>query len=91
LREVDALKTRLEAAKTAGVAGGSKRKRQDADVVPYSREVMKKKGRKEMEEKREVFLGGLVIEEVDAGEGDEGGEFFSPLLFFSWLVVVAGD
>ena len=76
------LKSRLEAAKSA-TAAGSKRKRQDADVVPYSREV--KKGRKEAEEKREVFLGGLVIEEVDAGEGDEGGELF----FFCWLV--AGD
>jgi hypothetical protein len=72
LREVDVLKSKLEIAKMAMVAG-SKRKRQDADVVPYSREV--KKGRKEAEEKREVFLGGLVIEEVDAGEGDEGGEF----------------
>jgi hypothetical protein len=73
LREVDLLKSKLEFAKTAAVAG-SKRKRQNGDVVPYSREV--KKGRKDAEEKRGVFLGGLVIEEVDAGEGDEGGEFF---------------
>jgi hypothetical protein len=73
LREVDLLKSKLEFAKTAAIAG-SKRKRQDGDVVPYSREV--KKGRKDAEEKREVFLGGLVIEEVDAGEGDGGGEFF---------------
>ena len=78
MREVDLLKAKLEVAKMA-TAAGSKRKRQDADVVPYSREV--KKGRKEADEKREVFLGGLVIEEVVAGVGDEGGEF-SP----SWLV-----
>ena len=71
---MDVLTLSLETAKVASVAG-AKRKRQDADVVPYSREV--KKGRKEAEVKREVFLGGLVIEEVDSGEGDEGGEFFS--------------
>ena len=75
---MDLLKAKLEVAKMA-TAAGSKRKRQDADVVPYSREV--KKGRKEADEKREVFLGGLAIEEVVAGVGDEGGEF-SP----SWLV-----
>ena len=55
---MDLLKAKLEVAKMA-TAAGSKRKRQDADVVPYSREV--KKGRKEAEEKREVFLGVLMI------------------------------
>jgi hypothetical protein len=83
LREVELLKSKLELAKMA-VGAGSKRKRQDADVVPYSREV--KKGRKDAEEKREVFLGGLVIEEVDAGEGDEGGEFV--LLMAGWRRVL---
>ena len=74
LREVDLLKSKLEVAKmAAGAGGGVKRKRAGADVVPYSREVAKK-GRKELEEKREVFLGGLVIEEVDLAEGDVGGE-----------------
>ena len=57
----------------AGGGAGAKRKRVGADVVPYSRET--KKGRKDLEEKREVFLGGLVIEEVDASEEDIGGEF----------------
>lgn len=78
------LKSRLESAKSAAAVGGSKRKRQDGDVVPYSREV--KKGRKEAEEKREVFLGGLVIEEVRVDEGDEGGEFLS-----WWLVASDGS
>jgi hypothetical protein len=82
LREVDLLKSKLEFAKTAAITG-SKRKRQNGDVVPYSREV--KKGRKDAEEKREVFLGGLVIEEVDAGEGDEGGGFFF------WSLVAGGS
>lgn len=58
----------------AGAGGGVKRKRAGADVVSYSREAAKK-GRKELEEKREVFLGGIVIEEVDLAEGDGGGEF----------------
>ena len=59
----------------AAGGAGVKRKRADgADVVPYSREVAKR-GRKELEEKKEVYLGGLVIEEVDFGEGDVGGEF----------------
>lgn len=69
LREVDSLKARLEIAKTAS----GKRKRAEADVIPYSREI--KKGRKDKEEKREVFLGGIVIEEVDVDEGDLGGKF----------------
>jgi hypothetical protein len=60
-------------------AGGVKRKRAGADVVPYSRESAKK-GRKELEEKREVFLGGLVIEEVEVGEGDGDGEFLLALI-----------
>ena len=59
----------------AGSGSGTKRKRAGADIVPYSREVAKK-GRKELEEKREVFLGGLVIEEVELVEGDGGGESF---------------
>jgi hypothetical protein len=68
------LKAKLEVAKmAAGAGGGVKRKRAGADVVPYSREAAKK-GRKGLEEKREVFLGGLVIEEVDLAEGDVGGE-----------------
>ena len=76
LRDVEMLKAKLEVAKmAAGAAGGVKRKRAGADVVPYSRESAKK-GRKELEEKREVFLGGIVIEEVEVGEGDGGGEFF---------------
>ena len=78
MREVDLLKAKLEVAKMA-TAAGSKRKRQDADVVPYSRESAKK-GRKELEEKREVFLGGLVIEEVEVDQGDEGGEFLLSLI-----------
>jgi hypothetical protein len=74
LREVDLLKAKLEVTKmAAGGGAGAKRKRAGADVVPYSREI--KKGRKDLEEKREVFLGGLVIEEVDVGKGDVGGEF----------------
>lgn len=73
MREVDLLKAKLEVAKLATTAAGAKRKRAGADVVPYSREV--KKGRKDLEEKREVFLGGLVIEEVEFEEGDVGGEF----------------
>ena len=70
------LKAKLEVAKMAAGAGaGVKRKRAGgADVVPYSRESAKK-GRKGLEEKREVFLGGLVIEQVDLAEGDVGGEF----------------
>lgn len=68
---MDSLKARLEAVKTTG--GGTKRKRAHADVVPYSREI--KRGRKDAEEKREVFLGGLVIEEVEVGDDDVGGEF----------------
>jgi hypothetical protein len=79
------LKAKLEVAKMAagpGGGGGVKRKRAGADVVPYSRESAKK-GRKELEEKREVFLGGLVIEEVEVGEGDGGGEFCS--LFLLWI------
>lgn len=70
------LKAKLEVAKmAAGGPGGVKRKRAGgADVVPYSRESAKK-GRKQLEEKREVFLGGLVIEEVEVGEGDGVGEF----------------
>lgn len=61
----------------AGAGVGVKRKRAGggADVVPYARESAKK-GRKELEEKREVFLGGLVIEEIDLAEGDVGGEFY---------------
>lgn len=75
LRDVELLKAKLEVAKiAAGAGGGVKRKRAGADVVPYSRESAKK-GRKELEEKREVFLGALVIEEVEVGEGDGGGEF----------------
>lgn len=70
LRVVDTLKARLEAAKSAG--GGTKRKRGNADIVPYPREI--KKGRKDAEEKREVFLGGLVIEEVEIGDEDVGGK-----------------
>ncbi|TLD04189.1 hypothetical protein E2P81_ATG10651, partial [Venturia nashicola] len=65
----------------------NKRKRGNADIVPYSREI--KKGRKDAEEKREVFLGGLVIEEVEIGDEDVGvqslmrklyqiGMFFKP-------------
>lgn len=77
LREVDLLKAKLEVAKMAAGAGGghggAKRKRAGADVVPYSREVAKK-GRKNLEEKREVFLGELVIEEVELEERDGGGE-----------------
>jgi hypothetical protein len=74
LREVDLLKAKLEVAKMAvGGGSGAKRKRAGADVVPYSREI--KKGRKDLEEKREVFLGGLVVEEVDVSEEDVGGEF----------------
>jgi hypothetical protein len=74
LREVEFVKAKLEIAKSAaGSAAGAKRKRGTTDVVPYSREV--KKGRKDAEEKREVFLGGLVIEEVEFGEGEGGGEF----------------
>lgn len=65
------------AAKNAGV----KRKRAEADVIPYSREI--KKGRKDKEEKREVFLGGLVIEEVDVDDADLGGEFLLLLLGLS--------
>jgi hypothetical protein len=75
LREVDLLKAKLEIAKMA-VGGGGKRKRVGADIVPYSREI--KKGRKDLEEKREVFLGGLVIEEVEVGENDVDGEFVIP-------------
>lgn len=71
LREVDSMKTRLDAAKVAGGAG-AKRKRANGDYVPYSREI--KKGRKDADEKREVFLGGLVIEEVELGEENVGGE-----------------
>jgi hypothetical protein len=68
------LKAKLEVTKmAAGGGAGAKRKRAGADVVPYSREI--KKGRKDLEKKREVFLGGLVIEEVDVGKGDVGGEF----------------
>ena len=76
LRDVELLKAKLEVAKMAAGAGGggAKRKRAGADVVPYARESAKK-GRKELEEKREVFLGGLVIEEVDLVEGDRGGKF----------------
>lgn len=74
---MELLKAKLEVAKMAAGAGaGVKRKRAGGgtDVVPYSRESAKK-GRKELEEKREVLLGGLVIEEVDLAEGDVGGEF----------------
>jgi hypothetical protein len=70
LREVDFLKAKLEIARSAGT--GAKRKRADADVVPYSREV--KKGRKDAQEKREVWLGGIVVEEVMVEEGNGGGE-----------------
>lgn len=74
---MDLLKAKLEVAKMAAAAGGGvKRKRAGADVVPYSREV--KKGRKDSEEKREVFLGGLVIEEVDVGKEDDGGKSAAP-------------
>ena len=79
LRDVDLLKAKLEVAKMAVGGGGVKRKRAGADVVPYSREVAKK-GRKDLEEKREVFLGGLVIEEVELAEGDVGGEFLLMIL-----------
>lgn len=74
---MDVLKAKLEIARSA--AGlGAKRKRADADVVPYSREL--KKGRQELEEKREVFLGGIVIEEVEVGDDDDaGGESTSSL------------
>jgi hypothetical protein len=76
LREVEFVKAKLEIAKSAaGSAGGVKRKRGNADVVPYSREVKKGSSRKDAEEKREVFLGGIVIEEVEFGEEDGGGEF----------------
>lgn len=78
LRDAELLKAKLEVAKMAAGAGaGVKRKRAGgggADVVPYSRESAKK-GRKELEEKREIFLGGLVIEEVDLAQGEGGGEF----------------
>ena len=76
------LKAKLEVAKMAAGGGGVKRKRAGgggADVVMYSRESAKK-GRKELEEKREVFLGGLVIEEVEVDQGDEGGEFLLSLI-----------
>jgi hypothetical protein len=72
---VEFVKAKLEIAKSAAGSGaGAKRKRGTMDVVPYSREV--KKGRKDAEEKREVFLGGLIIEEVELGEGDGGGGEF---------------
>ncbi|GAB7334415.1 hypothetical protein MBLNU13_g06421t1 [Cladosporium sp. NU13] len=82
LREVELLKAKLEGAKmVAGTGAGVKRKRAGgADVAPYSRKVAKN-GRKELEEKREVFLGGIVIEEVDFGEGDGGGQNLMRRLF----------
>lgn len=79
LREVDLMKTRHDAAKGAGGAG-AKRKRANGDYVPYSREI--KKGRTNADDKREVFLGGLVIEEVELGEEDVGGEVNA----FAWSV-----
>jgi hypothetical protein len=90
LRDVELLRAKLEVAKIAAGAGGAKRKRAGADVVPYSRESAKK-GRKELEEKREVFLGGLVIEEVEVGEGDGGGEFALTLFCMMRLIGFDAD
>lgn len=73
LREVDSLKAKLEFAKAAAAgSGGVKRKRGGEDVVPYSREI--KKGCNDADERREVFLGGIVIEEIGGGEGNVGCE-----------------